>query len=209
MHLRRHLRFYVALGVGLAVWAADPAAHEGVRFLLAADAFFLSYIGLMALFALRLTPGALRRRGAENDEGVLLILALSALAVASSLFAIFVVLNLGGAANLGAALLAVASVPLGWGMIHTMAAFHYATIYYQEAGDAGGGGLAFPGAGDPGPVEFVYFAFVLGMAAQVSDVQVLTTRMRRAVLVHSTASFFYNTVLLALAVNAALTFAAG
>lgn len=47
------------------------------------------------------------------------------------------------------------------------------------------------------------------MAAQVSDVIVCSTRMRRAVLIHSTASFFYNTVLLALAVNAALSFAGG
>jgi len=41
------------------------------------------------------------------------------------------------------------------------------------------------------------------MTAQVSDVQVLTTPMRRLTLAHGIASFFFNTVLLALAVNVA------
>ena len=40
------------------------------------------------------------------------------------------------------------------------------------------------------------------MTAQTSDVQIASVRMRKAVLAHSVASFFYNTVILALAVNA-------
>ena len=43
------------------------------------------------------------------------------------------------------------------------------------------------------------------MAAQVSDVAVTTRPMRLAVLVHGVASFFYNTCILALAINAAVT----
>jgi uncharacterized membrane protein len=43
------------------------------------------------------------------------------------------------------------------------------------------------------------------MTAQVSDIEVATREMRRAVLVHGVASFFYNTGILALAVNAAVT----
>jgi uncharacterized membrane protein len=43
------------------------------------------------------------------------------------------------------------------------------------------------------------------MTAQVSDVVTTATPMRRMVLAHSVASFFYNTVILALAVNAAVT----
>jgi len=51
--------------------------------------------------------------------------------------------------------------------------------------------------------DFVYFSFVIGTTAQVSDVQVLTSRLRRLILVHSVVSFFFNTVLLALAINLA------
>ena len=39
------------------------------------------------------------------------------------------------------------------------------------------------------------------MTAQVSDVQVLTTSMRKLTTAHGIVSFFYNTVLLAFAVN--------
>jgi uncharacterized membrane protein len=42
------------------------------------------------------------------------------------------------------------------------------------------------------------------MTAQVSDVLVQTTRMRRAVLFHSVVAFFFNTVLIAMAVNVAV-----
>ena len=62
--------------------------------------------------------------------------------------------------------------------------------------------LKFPGTGEPGSWDFLYFSFVVGMTAQVSDVQVLTTQMRRATLKHSIVSFFFNTVLIAMAVNA-------
>jgi uncharacterized membrane protein len=54
---------------------------------------------------------------------------------------------------------------------------------------------------------FSVLSFVVGMTAQVSDLQVLTTAMRRLTLAHSVVSFvvsfFYNTVILALAVNLA------
>ena len=45
------------------------------------------------------------------------------------------------------------------------------------------------------------------MTAQVSDVVVRTTAMRRTTLAHGIGSFFYNTVILALAVNAAVAYA--
>ena len=39
------------------------------------------------------------------------------------------------------------------------------------------------------------------MTAQTSDVDVTSTALRRTTLVHGVVSFFYNTVILALAVN--------
>ena len=105
-------------------------------------------------------------------------------------------------------LLAVASIPLGWLMLHTLAAFHYANLFYAPAPGGGeAGGLDFPGTPEPELWDFLYFAFVIGMTAQVSDVAVRTTALRRTALAHGVASFLYNTVILALAVNAAITWA--
>ena len=66
-------------------------------------------------------------------------------------------------------------------------------------------GMVFPGKGEPDAWDFLYASFTIGMTAQVSDVVLETRALRQAVLVHAVASFFYNTCILALAVNAAVT----
>jgi uncharacterized membrane protein len=100
-------------------------------------------------------------------------------------------------------------VPLGWLTLHTVAAYHYGHLYYVRAGQDGSdrdaAGLSFPETAEPTTWDFLYFSFVIGMTAQVSDVQVRTTPMRRLVMAHGIVAFLYNTVLLALAVNIAVS----
>ena len=198
----RHGRFLIAfvLGVaaGIVAWALSVAPDFAL--LAAADVFFLIYLALTARIVGSTGPEALRHHAEEDDEGVALILLLAALAVGVSVIAIFLVLN-ADQSSLAARLAALVSLPLGWATIHTLAAFHYAHLHYRGAGP----GLSFPGKGDPDAWDFLYASFTIGMTAQVSDVQVATREMRRAVLVHGVASFFYNTCILALAVNAAVT----
>ncbi len=62
-------------------------------------------------------------------------------------------------------------------------------------------GFAFPDSEPPNYMDFVYVAFVIGMTAQVSDVQVTTRSMRRLVLLHSVLSFWFYAGILALAIN--------
>ncbi len=50
--------------------------------------------------------------------------------------------------------------------------------------------------------DFVYFSFVIGITAQVSDVGI-TDNLRRTATVHGIISFMFNTALLALMVNIA------
>ena len=49
--------------------------------------------------------------------------------------------------------------------------------------------------------DFVYFALVLGMTFQVSDVQITARKLRRLAAAHGFLSFLFNTFILALAVN--------
>ena len=208
-HIRHHGRFYCAALVGLALWLAARVLHWPLPPLVGGDAFFLTYLALMVRFALWITPDGLRRRAGVADEGIPLIVLLALAAVVLSLAAIFALLAREGQIDPWELSMAIASVPLGWSTLHTIAAFHYAHLYYategEDAGDAGG--LDFPGAKEPGAWDFLYFSFVIGMTAQVSDVTVHAAGMRRLVLAHSIVSFFYNTVLLALAVNVAVTLA--
>lgn len=208
----RHRRFLIAFGIGLLLGAASlllPLSRLD-RMLVAADGFFVVYLWLMLRFTRRTEPDDLRAHAELSDEGLPLILALALGTVTLSLVSIFAILNAAAAPPLEIAL-ALASVPLGWAMLHMLSAFHYASLYYAPADpipsatQRDSGGLDFPGTSEPGAWDFVYFAFVLGMTAQTADVALTDSRLRRAVLAHSIASFFYNTVLIALVVNAALT----
>jgi uncharacterized membrane protein len=201
MHLRRHVRFYLAGAAGVAAAWLATALQPGLRLLVAGDAFFVTYLLLMGRLALRNAPEDLRRRAAEEDEGLPLIFALTLAAVVTSVSAIFVVLNQPDATAPTLAL-AVVSVPLGWATVHTLAAHHYANLYYAPAPGGGEeGGLIFPGNAEPDELDFLYFSFVVGMTAQVADVAVSSRRLRRTVLAHGLVAFFYNAVIVAMAVN--------
>ena len=97
---------------------------------------------------------------------------------------------------------AAVTILLSWSLIQVIFAFHYAHEYYAEhRGHARG--LGFPGDDAPNYWDFLYFAFVIGMTSQVSDVTVNSKVLRRTVTAHSLLSFVFNLTLLALAVNLA------
>ena len=64
-----------------------------------------------------------------------------------------------------------------------------------------------PAETEPGVYDFLYFAFVTGMTAQTSDVAITSTAMRKFNLMHGIVSFFFNTVLVAAAVNVVISLA--
>jgi uncharacterized membrane protein len=204
MPLRRHGRFLIALLAG-AIAAALAPVTPGIRVLIGADTYCLAYLILMLHFASVVTADGLRANTGDQDEGVPVIVLVAIAVVAVSLGAVFLTLNAQTAAAPVEAALALSSIPLCWAMLQTLIAFHYARLYYGRIKGTGiAKGLRFEGRDDPGPVEFLYYAFTVGMTAQVSDTVATTTAMRKITLLHAVLSFFYNTVILALAVNAAV-----
>ena len=171
--------------------------------LLGVNGFFVAYLALTARMALGTSADDLKRHASTDDEGIVLIVLLAVGAVLVSLTAILWVLGREDA-SAWQATLALSAVPLGWGTVQTLAAFRYAHLFYSARSV---GGLTFPGTKQPGVTEFLYLSFGIGMTAQVSDVTVSDTRIRRMVLVHAVGSFFYNAVILALAVNAGMALA--
>ena len=89
-----------------------------------------------------------------------------------------------------------------WFFIHMIFALHYAHEFYGERGGKKSG-LKFPDDEDPDYWDFVYFSFVIGMTAQVSDVAVTSKGIRQTVTAHAIVSFLFNVSLLALTINIA------
>ena len=201
---RRHMRFLVAFVFGLTIWVVTSVTEVDLpmRALIAVNGFFAIYLIQMLRLTLATDVDDLRRHAEADDEGSALILLLAVAGVIVSTAAVFLVLNR-AAGTLPQSLFALLAAPLGWMLLHVLVAYRYAHLYYAAKPD---GGLEFPylTKPEPGTWDFMYFSFTIGMTAQVSDVPVTSPQIRKVVLLHAVGSFFYNTVILALAVNAGL-----
>ncbi len=208
----RHRSFYISVASGLVAGAIAFLFARSLVIVVAANVFFLMYLVLTAFVLRKLSASFLREHAAEEDEPAPFILLVMLAAVVTSAISLFLVLHDGDRMPLQFGL-AVLSVLLGWFAVHTMWAMHYAFEYYQVPESEQGGenkqprsgkvqeGLAFPGDEDPSGISFFYFSYVVGMTAQTSDTNVTSNGMRRLVLAHGVFSFFFNTVIVAAAVN--------
>jgi len=110
----------------------------------------------------------------------------------------------------GAAVLALATVALSWTFVHAIFAFHYAHAFYAPgANGKDRGGLIFPGGEAPGYWDFVHFSTIIGVAQQTADIQISDKALRRTATVHSVTAFLFNTVIVALTVNLAVSLLGG
>lgn len=211
----RHAQFYLAVLASALVFPAVCFLRPDLSLAATANAFFFVYLLLTALKLPYLTPSFLKHNAAGEDEPAWIIFAVTLTAVLVSIGSLFVLINEHGPLDMLELGLSLASVGLGWLTIHTMAALHYAHRYWRPDETAEGGrraekpepqgGLEYPGGKLPGGYDFLYFSFVIGMTAQTSDVQITTTAMRKLNLLHAVVSFFFNTVLVAAAVNIAVS----
>lgn len=143
----------------------------------------------------------------DSSRSILFVFIITAAVV--SLVAIIFLLKsshgISAAAKNAHILLAISAVGVSWWLVHTVFTSRYAHMYYDTDTDDGkvlpGGGLQFPDTEDPDYLDFVYFAFVVGMTFQVSDVVITHRSIRRLCLMHSLISFVFNTLIVALSIN--------
>ena len=196
-------RTFIAVAIGIVAFFLMPTSFRLVtRLVVGWDVFAALYLLLAYIMMLRCDVAHIRRSAVLQDDGRFLILLVTALGAFASLAAI--VFELGASKNSPAALvLAIVTIVLSWAMVHTAFSLHYAHDYYRGKKP---GGLQFPSGDahvDADYWDFVYFSFVIGMTAQVSDVGITDKIIRRTATVHGIISFVFNTALLALMVNIA------
>ncbi len=209
----RTLRLHGALLAGLALATVIAlAAPVEWRWTMRLAAGWDAGVGLFLILTfLKLartqSVDAMRARAAELDEGGAMVLPLSLLAAAAS---VAIVISEAASASAGTskaveALMTLGTVAASWLFVHILFGLHYAHRFYAPADKGDRGGLLFPGEDEPDYWDFLHFSLVIGVASQTADVQIADRALRRLSTVHSVTAFVFNTVLVALAVNLAVS----
>jgi uncharacterized membrane protein len=207
--LSGHRRTFAGIAAGLVCLPLLPAHWTGTtRGLLAWDIGSLVFLLLVTALFLRADPRQMPDYAKAQEEGEW---TLFWLVTAGTLISFVAILGefsgLKDASGSSRALrvsLVGATLVLTWLVTQATFALRYAHEYYQR-NDTGGvdGGLDFPKEDCPDYWDFFYFAAVLGMTFQVSDVEITARKLRRLATLHGMLGFGYNTVVVALTVNLA------
>ncbi|WEJ35120.1 DUF1345 domain-containing protein [Devosia sp. SD17-2] len=198
----RHSSFYLAAAAGVIAALATALVTPTQALLWGSNSFFAVYLVLSIVRFARANAPFLQRHAESEDAPAWILFVVTLAVVGASLVSLFLLVAGEGPGSLQS-IATMVSVPLGWLTVHAMAAHHYAYEYYSGAShhEEQKGGLQFPLKGQPDGLAFLYFAYVIGMTAQVADVAVTSRRMQQLVLLHGIFSFFFNTVIVAATVN--------
>jgi uncharacterized membrane protein len=200
-------RLLAAACAGIVVGLLLPQSWNVVtRALVAWNVAVWHYVMSMGWLMLRAAPARVRAIAEQENASSAALVAVMCTAAVLSIVAIVAELALVGTSRSGLLLgfaLPVLTVGGSWFLVGVIYTFHYAHMYYETAKGAARP-LRFPeGLESPTYVDFLYFSFTISAAAQTSDVTVVSTPMRSAVLAQSVLSFFFNVAILGLSINIA------
>jgi uncharacterized membrane protein len=187
----------LCIGTGVLVWYGVPVRVSLlITFDLTASVYLIGMIRAM----LRTGSEIVRRHARSIDAGRRSLLTISLVLSATVLAALGVEIQAAEDVAMAHVFLASASVFVSWLFMNTMFAMHYAHSYYEQ-GRSEPGGLAFPGGDSPEYLDFLYFALMLGMTFQVSDVSIVDRGIRRVAMLHAVFAFFFNVIVISIAVS--------
>lgn len=164
----------------------------------------LFLISVVPLFLRHCDSAAMRLQAARNDANRVLVLAITTALTMVIMAAIAGEVPKVAHGGPVALIRVIATLLLTWLFANVIYALHYAHLYYSSASDTGkdARGLDFPGGEDPDYLDFVYFAFTLGMTFQTADVAMTGKPIRRIAILHGFAAFVFNIGVIAFTINA-------
>jgi uncharacterized membrane protein len=203
-------RLFTGLLCGLLAYLVVPHAYRSsARAIVAWDVGVTVFLTLVAILFLSEHQDRMAADAERQQEGEWTIFSLTVAGVTMSLIAIFheFAVSKDVAPQQRTLHLAIVAFTLfaSWLMTQATFALRYAHEYYARSSDWPDvdGGLSFPSEDHPDYMDFMYFALVLGMTFQVSDVQITSRKLRRLAALHGLLSFLFNTIIVALTVNLA------
>lgn len=161
-----------------------------------------TYIVWVWSTVIRMDANATASHATREDPSRTTVELLLLLASVASLAAVTVVLiqahSLQGVERGLLAALAVLSVALSWGLVHTLYTLRYASLYYGATEERA---VDFNQNDPPCYHDFAYLAFTIGMTFQVSDTDLRSSVVRATALRHGLLSYLFGTVILATLIN--------
>jgi len=208
VRLDAHHRLLISLGVAGVVGLVLPGSWEWpTRAVIIWIAYAGTALALTWTALVRSHPRDLPQLSRLEDSSRVLILAFVLVAVVVSLGAVLTLLgemrDVPRPEKITHVLLAAAAVVASWVLVHTLFTLRYAHLFYGDEATQKNppGGLNFPNESEPDYLDFAYFAFVIGMTSQTSDVNISSRAIRRLALLHGVFSFAFNTIIIALSIN--------
>jgi uncharacterized membrane protein len=181
---------------------------EGMtRVMIGWDSFSISMLVISALLFTSMHPREIRVLAKTEDAGRIVVFVIVLVATIGSLAGIMVLLSNKGNWLLSKGLetfIYISGVTCSWFLLHAIFTYRYALLYYGDHPinpDERNVGLQIPHELWPDYLDFAYFAFVIGMTFQVSDIEISSRKIRRLALLHGMLSFLFNTVIVALTIN--------
>jgi uncharacterized membrane protein len=201
-------RLLAAILVGIVATALVPDGDRPVvRFLIGWNVGVWSYLVMIGWLMGRAGASRVKAIAKREDATAGAVLAFMSVAAITSLAAIVLELSAvksiaPGNQGLHYALTGVTLLG-SWLLVNVMFTLHYAHLFYRAEEESRP--LRFP---DHDTLEaeywdFLYFSFTIAVAAQTSDVTVMTRDLRKIVLAQSVLSFLFNAAIIGLSINVA------
>ncbi|MCU6435280.1 DUF1345 domain-containing protein [Undibacterium sp. Jales W-56] len=208
--IHSHPRLMGALIVGMVLGVVLPTSSGLVLKILSGwNATVWLYLGLMINLLLREADAAkISRLAAQEDPNAIFALAIMSLGATLSLAALIVepglAKNDGGTQRLLHYILTGATVVGSWLLIDVMYSFHYAHLFYRSKGEEKP--IAFPDEiSTPGYWDFLYFSVTIATTAQTSDVNIMSTAVRKTVVAQSILAYVFNAAIVGVDADRKLT----
>ena len=198
-------KLVVSLVAGALTGLIYQHSHWEIRLLLGWDitSFLLIVLIWAGFFATR--KGQTRLQATKQDESRVVSFVFILVASTLSLLGIGILLiQKHGASSWPkwVPVFPLASICLSWVLIHTLFTVRYAHLFYRDKNlSPEKPGLVFPGDDHPDFFDFAYFSFVIGMTFQVSDVNIVSKKIRKIALIQGVLAFMFNTFIVALLIN--------
>lgn len=206
---RAGLRLFYAIAVGAIAYAISPGDYAWItRTMIGCVAGGGALLGLAMAIILTADQEETKRRAAAEDPGRTIVwgvvLAFSALVLFAATFVLHHAKSFPSNERELVLLLTVLAAAVSWSLTHAAFTLRYAHLYYRGGPDDEGG-IGFPhddvDESRPDDLDFMYFAFTIGMCFQVSDATITDRLIRRTALAHAMISFAFNTGIIALVLN--------